>query len=64
MTNRITYRDSVSHDYTSVFIDGKHVGTIRKSIKHDGWIYTPKGGKPGTPFKTIHALKVSLELDR
>lgn len=56
----ITYKTEVK-----VYIDGKHVGTIREYKGLGGHIpyqYFPKGSKTGgAPYATIELCKKSLE---
>lgn len=60
MPTSITYTDY--QDSSEVYLDKKHVGTIKKS--DEGWQYTPKGQKTGGDyFNTRSECKHSLEYD-
>lgn len=56
---QISYKPRAGKNTESVYLDGKHVGSIR--LYADGFRYCPKGsiGK-GESFATMAACKASL----
>lgn len=62
---KITYKE-VDHSHTAVFLEGKRIGTITKSLTdpvHPIWQYFPYGEmeEGGEKFSSLALCKQSLE---